>query len=78
MGGRELILEDWFHGFQDLIYINDFFFFNNFGGAKAPFDPNVAPPLGSCKIFFGNAIFGKGKYFQVFGCIPKNALENIF
>ena len=40
--------------------------------------------FGSCKIFSrkkifsGNAIFGKGKYFQVFGCIPKNALENIF
>ena len=24
LGGRELILEDWFHRFQDLIYINDF------------------------------------------------------
>ena len=34
--------------------------------------------FGSYKIFSGNAIFGKGKYFQVFGCIPKNALENIF
>ena len=31
-----------------------------------------------CKIFSGENIFGKGKYFQVFGCIPKNALENIF
>ena len=29
----------------------------------------------SCKIFSGNAIFGKGKYFQVFGCIPKNVLK---
>ena len=38
----------------------------------------VKAVFGSCKIFFGNAIFGKGKYFQVFGCIPKNALENIF
>ena len=34
--------------------------------------------FGSCKIFSGNAIFGKGKYFQVFSCIPKNALENFF
>ena len=31
-----------------------------------------------CKIFLGENIFGKGKYFQVFGCISKNALENIF
>ena len=37
-----------------------------------------------CKIFFGkylfseNAIFGKGKYFQVFGCIKKIFLENNF
>ena len=34
--------------------------------------------FGSCKIFFGNAIFGKGKYFQAFGCISKNVLKNIF
>ena len=34
--------------------------------------------FGSCKIFSGNAIFGKGKYFQVFGCILKNVLKNIF
>ena len=34
--------------------------------------------FGSCKIFSGNAIFGKGKYFQVFGCISKNVLKNIF
>ena len=34
--------------------------------------------FGSCKIFSGNAIFGKGKYFQVFGCIMKIVLENIF
>ena len=40
--------------------------------------------FGSCKIFsgkyefFGNAIFQKGKYFQVFGCIMKIFLENIF
>ena len=26
----------------------------------------------------GNAIFRKGKYFQVFGCIIKIFLENIF
>ena len=32
--------------------------------------------FGSCKIFSGNAIFGKEKYFQVLGCIPKNTLEN--
>ena len=31
-----------------------------------------------CKIFFENAIFGKGKYFQVFVCIMKIILENIF
>ena len=31
-----------------------------------------------CKIFSNENIFRKGKYFQVFGCIPKNALENIF
>ena len=31
-----------------------------------------------CKMNAGENIFGKGKYFQVFGCIPKNALENIF
>ena len=29
-------------------------------------------------LFSGNAIFRKGKYFQVFGCIMKIALENIF
>ena len=40
--------------------------------------------FGSCKIFSGkylfsgNAIFEKGKYFQVFGCIIKIVLENIF
>ena len=40
--------------------------------------------FGSCKIFSGkyvfsgNAIFRKGKYFQVFGCIMKIFLENIF
>ena len=34
--------------------------------------------FGSCKIFSENAIFGKGKYFQVFGCISKNVLKNIF
>ena len=40
--------------------------------------------FGSCKIFSGkyvfsgNVIFRKGKYFQVFGCIMKNFLENIF
>ena len=34
--------------------------------------------FGSCKIISGNAIFGKGKYFQVFGCISKNVLKNIF
>ena len=34
--------------------------------------------FGSCKIFSGNAIFGKGKYFQVFDCIIKIILENIF
>ena len=34
--------------------------------------------FGSHKIFSGNSIFGKGKYFQVFGCILKNILENIF
>ena len=34
--------------------------------------------LVECKIFSGENIFGKGKYFQVFGCIPKNTLENIF
>ena len=31
-----------------------------------------------CKIFSSENIFGKGKYFQVFGCIPTNALENTF
>ena len=40
--------------------------------------------FGTCKIFSGkyvfsgNAIFRKGKYFQVFGCIMKIFLENIF
>ena len=34
--------------------------------------------FGSRKIFSGNAIFGKGKYFQVFGCIMKIVVENIF
>ena len=34
--------------------------------------------FGSCKIFSRNAIFGKGKYFQVFGCIMKIVVENIF
>ena len=31
-----------------------------------------------CKIFLGENIFGKRKYFQVFGCIMKIILENIF
>ena len=31
-----------------------------------------------CKIFLGKDIFEKRKYFQVFGCISKNVLENIF
>ena len=30
-----------------------------------------------CKIFSGENIFGKGKYFQVFGCIMKIVLENV-
>ena len=30
------------------------------------------------KIFLGENIFGKRKYFLVFGCILKNALENTF
>ena len=30
------------------------------------------------KIFSSENIFGKGKYFQVFGCVAKNALENPF
>ena len=36
--------------------------------------------FGSYKIFSGtgNVIFGKGKYFQVFGYISKNVLKNIF
>ena len=29
-------------------------------------------------LFFENAIYGKGKFFQVFGCIMKIVLENIF
>ena len=28
--------------------------------------------------FSGNAIFRKGKYFHMFGCISKNFLEKIF
>ena len=31
-----------------------------------------------CKIFSSETIFRKGKYFQVFGCILKIVLENIF
>ena len=31
-----------------------------------------------CKIFAGENIFGKGKYFQVFGYIMKIVLENVF
>ena len=31
-----------------------------------------------CKIFSGENIFEKGKYFQVFGCIMKIVLENVF
>ena len=31
-----------------------------------------------CKMNTRENIFKKGKYFQVFGCISKNALENIF
>ena len=31
-----------------------------------------------CEIFSGENIFGKGKYFQVFGCVAENALENPF
>ena len=34
--------------------------------------------FGCRKIFSGNAIFRKGKYFQVFGCIMKIVVENIF
>ena len=34
--------------------------------------------FGSCKIFSENAIFGKRKYFQIFGYISKNVLKNIF
>ena len=29
-------------------------------------------------LFSGNAIFRKGKYFQVFGCIWENIVKNIF
>ena len=29
-------------------------------------------------LFFGNAIFRKGKCFHVFGCISKNVSKNIF
>ena len=44
----------------------------------------IKATFGSCKIFSekylfsGNAIFRKGKYFQVFGCIMKIFLENNF
>ena len=31
-----------------------------------------------CKIFLCENIFQKGKHFQMFGCILKNSLENIF
>ena len=31
-----------------------------------------------CKIFSNENIFGKGKYFQVFNCIMKIVLENVF
>ena len=34
--------------------------------------------LFQCKIFSGENIFGKGKYFLVFGCILKIILENNF
>ena len=34
--------------------------------------------FGSYKIFSENAIFEKEKYFQVFGCIMKIVLENVF
>ena len=34
--------------------------------------------LVTCKIFSSENIFGKGKYFQVFGCIMKFFLENVF
>ena len=34
--------------------------------------------FGLCKIFSGNAIFEKGKYFQVFGCFAENAIDNPF
>ena len=34
--------------------------------------------FGSCKIFFRNAIFRKGKYFPMFSCIPNYFLESIF
>ena len=30
------------------------------------------------KMNAGENIFGKGKYFLVFGCVPENALENPF
>ena len=39
---------------------------------------NIKAVFASCKIFSENAIFGKGKYFQVFGYIMKIFLENIF
>ena len=44
----------------------------------------IKAAFGSCKIFFGkylfsgNAIFQKGKYFCVFGCVMKIFLENNF
>ena len=31
-----------------------------------------------CKIISAENVFGKGKYFLVFGCIPKMFLKNIF
>ena len=34
--------------------------------------------VSKCKIFLGENIFRKGKYFQVFGGILKNILKNIF
>ena len=49
-----------------------------------PNEPITKVVFGSRKIFFGkylfsgNAIFGKGKYFQMFGCIMKIVVENIF
>ena len=34
--------------------------------------------LAGCKIFSSENIFGKRKYFQVFGYIMKIVLENVF